>query len=1108
MPNNVRDARNLMILLCLAVFVVGFARAQTNVGRISGTVVDSSGAAVPGCKVDAIDVSTRIAQAVQTGDAGFYVFASLPAGTYNLIIERQGFRRSEQLGVVLDASSQRSINFKLEVGAVSESVSVSATAQQVQTNSGDISRVLNDRQVSQIALNGRNYAQLLRLLPGVMAQDTNPFGMQLSTTTQRVNGVRSNSVEFMVDGTRNFDSGVAINHVISPIVDTIAEVRVNTSSYSAESAGKSGAAVNVVTKTGTNEFHGSLFEFVRNDALDARSFFAQRVETLRFNAFGGTFGGPIFIPRKWNTSREKLFFFVGREWKYTHQGTTNVNLVPTLAERQGNFQNSSLSAPVDPTSKAPYPDRIVPPSVWSHNGPLMLAVYPAPNFTGPGGNYVVTGMNVFDPSSLLLRFDYYFSPEVHLAYRWTAGSNKVIQPFGGNTLGIGPGSRNRPGYLESLSLSHTISPTALNYFMFSVTKDNVHGDIIGDEQGRARTGVNVPLVFPSNRSNVMPRLNVAGFASIGVYDRNQTDNLYFIWRDDFTKVWGHHTLKFGMQVARARRTQDTKAHDEGTVTFNTSAQKTTKNAIADVLVGNFQLFTQDEKNTYYYVRNNEYEFYAQDGWKATRRLSVELGLRYTVWPPYVNIQGNTATFEPSLYKPASAPTVSGVDGTITPNTGVPYNGISLFGSGFPSYANGRLTQYNDASLQGLFHDLPAGGSATNFNNWAPRLGVAYDPFGTGKTAIRTGFGVFYDHIGSDYNMNLSAMPPFQNSASIYNGNIDNPAGGTAQKVPASLTHWGRPHKDPSIISWNFGIQQQLARDIIVEGNYVGNVGRHLEWTVDLNQLPRGTLLGANSSTNPNALRRYLGYASISSWETGDNSNYNALQVAVSRRISKGVSFGVSYSFSKTMDGSGGTPQNSYDARVDYALSSIHRKQILNFNYIYEFPFLAKHSSAVVRNVLAGWGVAGVTSFQSGAPNSVTVPQDIARIGVASSRASVNGEPYLPPDQRTLSRWFNAAAFLLPAQMTLGQFGNTGRNILIGPGFEVWDLSLVKNFSFGAERVRLQFRAEAFNILNHANFTSIGTSATFNSSGQPSGTFGAVTGSGPGRTLEFGLKFMF
>ncbi|MBV9081289.1 MAG: carboxypeptidase regulatory-like domain-containing protein [Acidobacteriaceae bacterium] len=1086
---------------------------QSDVGRISGVITDASGASVPACTVEATNVSTKYTQTVRTDDTGVYIFASLPVGTYDLHALHSGFRTVEQLGVVLDASSQRSINFKLEVGAISESVSVLASAEQVQTTSGDINRVISDTQVSQIALNGNNYAQLLRLIPGVMATDTNPFGMALSTTTQRVNGVRTMSMNWMVDGTLNQDVGVSINQVVSPNVDSIAEVIVNTSSYSAEFAGHSGAVVNVVGKSGTTTYHGSLFEYVRNNLFDARSFFAAKVEPLRFNDFGWTLGGPIYFPGKWNSDKSKLFFFASQEWKYSHQALTQVDVVPTLAERQGNFQSDNLAAPADPNTKAPYPNRIVPRTAWSHNGPLLLNAYPLPNFTGSGGNYVVTGENIFDPRSDLVRIDYYLTPKLQLLYRWTDATNKVVQAFYGNNLGTSSGQRTRPGYLTSLSLSQIISPTMLNYFTFNVTSDYIHGAIVGDQMSRAITGVNFPLIFPYNRSNIIPQLSISGFTPINVYDRVQQGFGYFTWRDDLSKVVGSHTFKFGLQIARGRRNQDTKAHDEGTANFSTSAKLTSKNVLADVLLGNFYTFTQDEKDTFFYDRWNEYDLYAQDSWKVNRRLSMEFGLHYNVYPPYVNYQGNSATFVPRLYSAANAPVVSRADGSIVANTGVPYNGISILGCQFPSAANGRLPEYNDPSLKGLFHCLPRGGNYTNWNDWGPRVGLAYDPFGTGKTAIRTGFGVFYDHTAPDDSAGITAMPPFQTSAKVFNGNIDNPGASATQQFPANLTAWPLLRKDPSIMTWNFGVQQQLPQSVILEVNYVGNVGRHLVRTLNINQLPLGTLLPPNNTVNPNALNPYRGYGTISFYDNGDNSNYNALQVAASRRMTKGLSLGISYTFSKTLDASGGgpndtgMPQNSYNARPDYGLSDIDRRHVFNINYIYELPFFERQANAIIRNTLGGWEIAGVTSFQSGAPLSITVPVDAAAIGVSLSRATLTGDPNLPPDERTPARWYNTSVVVPPSQMTPGQFGNSGRDILTGPGFQEWDLSLLKNFAM-AEKWRLQFRAEAFNVPNHANFSSVGTSATFTSSGQPSGNFGAVSGSGPGRTLEFGLKMTF
>lgn len=391
---------SLFGMILLGAFAPETLFSQTNVGQISGTVYDASGAAVTECKVTAVSVQTGLRREVTTQATGFYVFPSLSTGSYNVRVERPGFQTAEQLGVILDAASRRSVDFKLNVSGVSESVSVTAAAETVQTTSGDVSRMITDRQVSQIALNGRNYTQLLRLIPGSVATDVNPFNLALSITGQRINGIRSNSAFFSLDGGENIDNGGNSNAVVNPNVDSIAEIKILTASYSAEFGGRSGAVVNVVTKSGTREFHGSLFEFVRNDFFDARSFFARSVERLRFNNFGWTMGGPVLVPGKWNADRSKLFFFAGQEWKYNHLGTTMISVVPTQQERSGNFQASTLAAPIDPLNGQPFPNRVVPPSRFSRNGPLLLTPYPLPNFGGPGGNFAASGVNKTDPRGI------------------------------------------------------------------------------------------------------------------------------------------------------------------------------------------------------------------------------------------------------------------------------------------------------------------------------------------------------------------------------------------------------------------------------------------------------------------------------------------------------------------------------------------------------------------------------------------------------------------------------------------------------------------------------------------------------------------------------------
>jgi len=928
---------------------------QANVGRISGTVQDSSGAFVPNSTVTASNAATSQRQTTVTDAAGSFVFPSLPAGSYSVRVEHPGFKLAEQSGVVLDAAASRSLSITLDVGQVSDSVSVSASAEQVQATSGNVGRVINEQQVSQIALNGREYTQFLRLAPGVVATTLNVFNPQLALNQQAVNGIRTQSSYFLVDGADNHDNGANSNGLVDPNIDAIAEVKLDTSSYSAEFGGRAGAIVNLVTKSGTQAFHGTLFEFVRNDAFDARSFFSARVDPLRFNDFGGTIGGPVYIPGKFNTAKDKLFFFYSEEWKYIRQGQNTVNVVPTALERAGDFRGSSLAAPVDPSNGQPFPDRVVPQSRWSKNGPALLKPYPLPNFLGPGGNYVANGSAVTDFREELLRLDYNISEKTQLTYRLTNDKWYLVFPFRNNTLDFVPNPRPRPGYLTSISLQHSFTPTVLNYFSFSIGKNAIHGTPDVSKIKRSALGLTFPEIYAANRSSAAPALTIAGFSGYNAGDRIKNGNGTFMWRDDFTKVLGAHTLKFGAQITRARKNENTNVRDEGSVTFNTSAAQTSRNALADVLLGNFQNYTEPELDTVWWSRFSQYEFYAQDRWKVSRRLTLDLGVRYNLIPPFYNAQGNASTWLPRLFDMAKAPRINPADGSLVPNTGDPYNGIAIYGSAFPEAARGRLAAYDDPAVQRLFVGLPAGGSKTNYNDWSPRIGVAYDLFGNGKTAIRSGFGIFYDRVGGAQISSQAQNPPFVKTANIFDGNIDNPTGGSSRVFPSDLNAWPEYLPTPKVVTYNFGIQQEMIRSTILEVNYVGNVGRHFTYFRNLNQLPVGTRLNPpNSTINVNALRPYSGWGNISLRDDSDNSNYNSLQVSATRRLRTGLSFGVNYTWSKTIDSFGGnTPQDSYHPKNDIGLSAVHRAHVLNFNYIYELPFFTHASNGAVKTALGG-----------------------------------------------------------------------------------------------------------------------------------------------------------
>ena len=1100
---------SLKLLTYLLAFCLVPAWSQSNVGAISGTVQDPSGAALVGCLVTARNQGTGSLQTATADATGSFVLPGLAAGTYHIRIEHTGFKTHEQQSVVLDAGSARSLSVTLEIGQMTESVSVSASAQQVQTTSGSVGKVIDEQQVSQIAMNGREYLQLLRLTPGVTATTLNVFNPQTTITQQAVNGVRTLSNFFTVDGAENMTDGGNTNSLVDPNVDAIAEVKMETSAYAAEFGGRAGALVNLVTKSGTQTFHGSLFYFIRNNAFDARSFFDQHLLPLRFNDFGGTLGGPVFIPGKFNTAKDKLFFFYSQEWKYTRQGQTTVNLVPTALERAGDFNGSSQPAPIDPLSGTAFPNRTVPSSRWSANGPRLLIPFPLPNFSGPGGNYAADGTNRTNYREELMRFDYNLTPKNQLSYKLVMDSWDIVFAFRNNTLPIAPNPRNRPGYLTSFSWQTLISPTTINYVMFSAGHTRITGNPDVSIMTRTALGLTFPELYPINRSNVGPAVSISGFAGYNSNDRIRSGQTPFLFRDDFTKVIGSHTLKAGVFLVRSRMNENTNVKDEGSVTFNTSALKSTKNVLADVLLGNFQQYQEWDADSYYRPRYWTVESYIQDKWKVSRRLTLDLGLRYNILKPAVFAQGNASTWLPRFYVAANAPGVNPSNGALVPGTGDLYNGLAIWGSGFPDQAKGRLPQASDSSLQRLFRGLPEGGSPANWNDWGPRVGLAYDVFGNGKTAIRTGFGIFYDRIPSNTLSNTAQNPPFINFASIYDGNIDQPSGGSARSFPATIYAWPDQLKDTSIMSYNFGIQHQLPFSTILDVNYVGNVARHLPYLPNLNQLPLGTLLNPpNSTINVNALRPYLGYSNILMRNRFDNSNYNGLQLSANRRFGQGLSFGFAYTFSKTVDKfGGGTPQDSYAEALDIGRANIDIPHVFSLNYIYDLPFFKKTGNAFVRTALSGWGVAGVTAVQSGAPYSVTVPTDIARIGSSSSRATLIGDPNLPAGERTPSRWFNTAAFQAPSAMTPGRFGNSGRDILRGPGFQNWDITLLKTFVI-KEQTRLQFRAESFNVFNHTNFTGINTSVAFNSAGAASSGFGAVNAAGPGRVMEFALKLLF
>lgn len=1100
-------------LLVLSIFST-VCYSQLTVGRIVGIVTDASGAAIVDTVVNAQELASGAKIQATTSQNGSYVFTSLPPGTYTLAVEKQGFTRIEQSGIVLDAASTRTVDLVLRPGSATESVSVIANAEAVKVDSGEVSQTLDTRKLDQVAMNGRNYYNLLNLLPGVTTSSLDPVAVGVNMTGTFINGSRNPSTGVFVDGVNNISNDQNSYQTIVPNPDTIGEVKVLTSSYAAEYGGNAGAMITLISKSGGRDFHGSGFEYFRNDKFDARSFLAAVKEPLHLNDFGATLGGPIFIPGKLNAAKNKLFFFTAFEKKYYHTNAASVSIVPTALERAGNFVGSKLAAPIDPTNHAPFPGAIVPSPRWSPNGPGLLAIYPLPNANSAAGNFIRNGLSAQEPLSFQVKPEYYASDKLRITTSYAMNSNFTWN--NGGALGVLPSVRGsgQPGWISGANVNYTFSPTLLNYFSFGVTHQNFKWEPPSPNLNRDLWNLTFQQLPTLNTFNSRPKISMTGLTGLSWANPSKM-NTTFEFHDDLTKTFGGHILKFGVMLSRSRDDENTTGFTNvaGSLTFNSSATNTTKNPIADALLGNFYQYTQDEYAVFGWSRFSTFEAYAQDSWRVSRHLHLDLGVRYSFDElPYTPV-GNASVFFPSIWNPAQAVKVDRTSGAIVAGAGNPYDGLALVGQGWSDYpkhdripaivANGNLNNLNS-----LFIDRPRTIWNNRKNDFAPRIGFAYDLTGDGMTALRGGFGMFYDRPAANiYLLSMALNSPFDFAYNVFNGNIDNIAAANNASYPANLTTVSENFKTPYTMTYNLDVQRQLPFKLILDVGYVGTQARHLARGLNLNQLPVGTLTKPqNVGANANSLRPYPGYGNITDYDYGDTSSYNGLQVSATRRMASGLSFGSAFTWSKATDylaaQSGFTPgtvQDSYNAKADHSASSVNRKFVFSINSQYELP-LAKKQHGALHAIAGGWILSPVLFAQSGAPTSVTVASDVAGIGSASSRASLVPNADLSVSNRSFTQWFNTAAFLPVSQMTQGQFGNSGRNILTGPGFYELDVSLFKEFSLH-EHTQLEFRAESFNIMNHACPIAVGTTVG-------TSTFGVVTSTGNPRIDQFALKLRF
>src|SRR5579885_2985909 len=1085
-----------LFVAALLLFALSSPLAAQEQGTISGLVSDASGAVIPNAKVTITNEQTGLSSDFQTNASGNYNIPALPVGKYTVTISAPGFATYKQTGIAVNVNDKLRIDASLQPSSIQQTVEVQANAVQVQAEDATVGQTVNGTQMAALSVNGRNFTSLAALIPGASSTQpalNTPVGVT-SNTGIYFNGMRQSNNVWRMDGQENYDRGCGGCVTVLPSMEAISEFKVETADAAVNSGFGDAGQVNVATKSGTRDFHVSGWEFFRNDKLDANNFFSnlngQPKPPLRFNIYGWNVGGPVFIPKLYPRSKSKTFFFFNEEWRKLRQAS--IFNVPTFsaAERTGNFSELLPKTQLkDPATGQPFSGNIIPASKLDPNG-LILA---APNFlfplpTSPTGKFTLSYSVPTNLREEIVRVDHSFTDKEQAFFRYIQETNN--QNFTNNlwssssyptttTLLV-----NKPklyyGHLTSV-----LSPTTVNEASIGYLDQPLNLSLNGNY--KRPSGLNIPLYFPNaNTANKNPNILLQ---QTGV----NFDTASWPWvneletwtiQDNVTMTRGDHTFVVGGIWMHFNKQQDLFGPTQGAFTFNGSYSG---NDFADFLLGYAFQYQQLQQQTEPNYLSRSGALWVGDTWKASSRLTLTLGLRWDGFPHAYTEKNDVAGFYPNLYNPANAPQINS-SGRIVPGTGDLLNGLGLAGK------NG----------------IPRGLVQNHWSLFEPRVGIAWRPFDN-DTVIRTGFGMYYERIQGNDIYNVAPNPPFSNTATLFNATtkpydfFSSLSQGSNAILPASLTVYDPAYPTSSTLQWNFGIQHQLANNVVADVSYVGTKGTHLSDTRNINQ---PTLAGATAYykglvNNVNQVRPYLGYANINQYFNGANSSYNSLQASLRTNAYHGLTLQASYTYSHSIDDvdgdvPGNAHQNAYAPYLEYADSGYDRRQILVLSYVYDIPAPSQHGLA--KAILGNWQLSGISIFETGTPINISLPGDNAFIGGAPYRPNLVGDP--KQGGGTRQEWFNPQAFARPTPGPYA-FGNAGRNVVRAAGINNTDASLFRNFPgiLKVESSGLQFRAEFYNIFNHTNFSGYGT--TF---GSP--YFGQATAARDARTIQLGLRLFF
>jgi hypothetical protein len=1182
-------------LLCALVttLLMPCASYSQDTGYISGTVVDKSGAAVVGAEITLTSTAGSLTRNTTSNADGAYVVAGLPGGSYNIVVTAKGFQKYTAQNVNLNVAEKARVDVTLTVGAMSEEITVTGEAvAQVETESSDLTNTITGKQINNLELNGRNFTQLVVLTPGVVNQtgyDEGKVGVY-GNVSYAVNGGRVEYNNWELDGGDNMDNGSNSTLNVYPNLEAIAEFKVLTSNYGAQYGRNGSGTVEVETKGGTSSFHGSAFEYLRNDYFNARPWSsgnnpAHPNPPYKKHDFGYTIGGPVYIPNHYNADKKKTFFFFSEEWRREKNPSSIDQNVPSVAERGGDFSTLCAHDPADCPNTGPNPVANVAAVPISPVGQALLGLIPSPNTTlgtYPDGTPIPAfAQTVSTPTTWreeLVRIDHNLSDKYRLTFRYIHDSWSTVVPnplWGTGTSDfqniqtnfVGPGT----SFVARLNASFT--PTLLNEFVASYTADHIF-----------LTALNNPAALPAGAMGALfnngfggklPSISLGGNTAYdgGANGVLAQDTGYFPWnnanptytyRDNLTKIHGTHTFIIGVYFAAAQKNEDNSPDVQGILTFSAGNTKNgSGNSFADMLVGNIANYKQWNLEQKYYNRYKIVEPYFQDDWRATKRLTLNLGLRMSLYGTYRERYQHAFNFEPTAFSTANTPAIdasgsaTGFAGSLIPGVGNPFNGIIQCGGkggtfavpGFPNASAGPSS--NAGCLKGhLF-------------NPAPRIGFAFDPKGDGKMAIRGGYGIFFEHTnGNEGNTeSLEGSPPLVLTESQFNVTGYTNIGGSGGAIPFfPLSVNSIPNKAiwPYVQQWHLDVQKELPGNIVLTTSYVGSKGTHLTLLSNANQLlpvaagsnpyatgqaivsadcanivnpatglpnpgatlgngtpvPAGALnnLFAACGNSPDLLRtNFPAYSNITKLQDSANSIYNALQINARKTVGN-LQLSLAYTYSHSIDDSSDRYDNAfvnaYDIAANRGSSTFDQRHSAAISYIYGLPFFKQPGFS--HAILGGWQVSGITIAQTGLPFTVTNNTtfgDNAGVGNGvgtGSRPNLVGDPYaVTAAQKAAQAGTFGPLYYNPAAFALPTgltFGNVGRDTLYYPGRLNFDFGLSKRFAF-TERTGLDFKWESFNVFNHTQFNSV-------SSGLNNSDFLHLNGTHDPRRMQFGLRLYF